>query len=170
MRISERGSINTHADIRKGKKVGRPGDVETRRRWNAAGSAFLERKTMSTYERRKLESTRTDAETLPTDVHTEPVFGIDAVGREHRWSRHFDRIVVTNAAGEVVHTEAVTDDREMTLRANATDRPFDVPKTVADWVRFVDDEIGWVGTWLDAETAPEATERRREAEREVGSQ
>lgn len=123
---------------------------------------------MSTYERTQLETRSTEADRLPTDVETEPVFGIDAEGREHRWSRHFDRIVVTNAAGDVVHTETVTDDREVTLVANATDRTFSVPKTVADWIRFVDEEVAWVGTWLDAETAPEARTRRLEAEEEVG--
>jgi hypothetical protein len=95
------------------------------------------------------------------------VFGIDAEGRRHRWGRHFDRIVVTDGDGTTIHAEGITDETPTELRCETTGRTFEVPATVAEWVQFIDDASAWVGTWLDAETAPEAIRRHEAAEAEL---
>jgi len=110
--------------------------------------------------------TTTDAPTDNQSADLPPTFGIDAQGRNHRWSRSDDRIVVT-ADGQPVHVEAVTETRDVTLVHDETGEEFTVPKTVADWVQFIDDRVAWVGTWLDADGWAESMRRREAAEAKV---
>jgi hypothetical protein len=77
--------------------------------------------------------------------------------------RGADRIVVTDG-GAVVHAVAVEETADVRLVHDDTDEEFAVPKTVADWLQFIDAEVAWVGTWLDAEEWSEAMRRRDAAE------
>lgn len=124
-------------------------------------------RTMSTQTPPATAGTTTDAPTDNQPHDLPPTFGIDSQGRRHRWMRGCDRIVVTDGDGTVVHATEVSDRREKTLVAEATGEAFSVPKTVADWVRFVDENVAWVGTWLDADNYGEAISRAEAAAAEV---
>ena len=72
--------------------------------------------------------------TIAADASELPVFGVDAEGRLHRYSRAAETVVVT--------------DDEHTVLREQPDVSRD--RVVAEWVPFVGHDCGWVDHWFDA--------------------
>lgn len=80
------------------------------------------------------------------------VFGVDQEGYDHRVDSRNEVVFRTRGTGDELEIERVERLGQRTL---------------AHWVGFVDDQVGWVDVWLECESFGEAYKRKRAARAEA---